>query len=202
MRLLNLIVFVGLFAQCADQKLSDDQAIEQMTEWIKSPMEFGGPPVQISIRDSRKINWPGGDKEDAWLIDFEMSDGKKYTGFTGPVTWTFFDTDYTKLSDKDLYELYAGWFLSFISYQEQDHSDPALVNGEEEIIRRLSEEGLDSITVTQKVMIAGDPVFEILANNNGTPTKIAGTNSDYTIYDNKEQLVLYKYVGAIWGPLE
>ena len=181
--------------------MTDKEAIEEMTQWIESPMEFGKKPTEIHVLDSKKIFWPSKEIEEAFLIKYTMSDGEEYIGFTGPVTWSFFDIDFKSLSKEDLYERYTGWFICFISHNSNSTNKSDLASDKDHMVEKLKALGYQDLIVNQNVLIANENFYEIKAVKEGHIKFVVGSVSQHIEYDSSTALPLYAFAGEMWNPL-
>jgi hypothetical protein len=201
MRYLLLIILTINILPVHGQSESEKRAIQDMTEWIESPMELNESPTTISIRDSRKIVWPSEEIVAAYLVDFTDSKGEKYVGFTGPITWTFFSINYDKLSNEELYNLYTGWFICFYSSQEENKNDEKSQADQKLMAEKIKQLGYQDFKIEIKIQMAEQTFFEISAKKDGKDKFIVGTINDMVEYDSYVILPLYKYIGELWDPL-
>ena len=127
---------MGLFDKFKKKGNANDQIIEKMIEWIKHPLEFGKKPDEISILDKQTLFWPSQKQEECYLIKYSV-DKEEYIGFTGPISWSFFDIDFTKLNNKDLYIRYTGWCVVFYTINSEGYDKSKEGSDEAKVISSL-----------------------------------------------------------------
>lgn len=91
-------------------------ALAAMADWLAHPNEFGRPPDEISIADSRELYWPPtGDRRRLWVIRYGyQGDGKWDRGFglTGSTTWAMLgDEADAAMPPLDVYAIHCCWEL-------------------------------------------------------------------------------------------
>lgn len=157
-------------------------AIAAVRTWLAHPMEMGREPATASVVWSDRRVWPGfDDPVEVFLVGYDMGDGSRGIAVTGPITWSFFQIDFDRLSHEDLAKLYAGWFLEFVVLQ--DAKTQELAATEAEITAALGARGLAAITVLDRVRIGDDTYFAARAEKDGAATFVAGTADDLRYYD-------------------
>lgn len=197
-----LPLLLAIYSLAANgQSDKEMKAINDMVAWLESPMELNKPPETISIRDSTKLFWPSEEIVEAYLVDFTDEEGNKHVGFAGPITWTFFNIDFNKLSNEELYKLYTGWFICFYSYHQQDKNDPIVEQDRKLMIKKIEEMGYVDFNIKPGIQMAGQTFFEISATKNGLTKIVVGTFNEIVEYDADEILPLYKLIGELWDPL-
>lgn len=174
--------------------------IKKMVDWIEHPMEFGKKPDSIKIVDKRTLFWPSYSNEDCYLLEYSV-EGKKYIGFTGPTTWSFFDIDLTKLSYEDLYLRYTGWFIAFFTINSENYDKSLEGNNEGNVIESLYRTGLTEIKTLQRAYIGEDNYYEFFATKDGRKIKVVGIENDMQEYPIDSILPYYEYIGIAWDPL-
>lgn len=96
---------------------TDFLAIAEMANWLAHPMEFGQPPDEVELVDSRELFWPPtNDIRRLWLVRYVYSDdnfGESNAGFglVGSVTFALFGEATQDLSPEDVYGLHCCWEL-------------------------------------------------------------------------------------------
>ncbi len=128
---------------------ADFQAMAEMCQWLSHPSEYGRPPDQIEVFDSRELYWPPTDDyRRVWLcrylyepdadeaagtddVDAEPEVG---IGMIGSVTFVLFDEETDHLSADDIYALHCCWEL------EMNRDPRAPANRSIEEGRRILEE--------------------------------------------------------------
>mgnify|MGYP000904731825 CR=1 FL=1 len=106
-------------------KRTKESAIAELSAWLASPLEFGQPPAETEVWMHKALPWFDGNVHDCFLIRFKMADGYESVGFTGPVTWAFFQLPMSEIGRlrkgtrlRDLTDLFAGWYLGFLTVQQ------------------------------------------------------------------------------------
>jgi hypothetical protein len=96
---------------------TDFQAVAEMANWLAHPNEFGCPPDEIELYDTRDLFWPPtNDKRQLWLIKYTYNDEEegepdRGIGMVGSVTFTLFGEATADLSPEDIYGLHCCWEL-------------------------------------------------------------------------------------------
>ena len=88
-----------------------------MCQWLSHPQEFGRPPHDVRVIDSRELIWPPtGDKRLMTLVRYEYNKGDGSddvgVGCVGSVTFALFGYSTAEQSVEDLYGLYCTWELA------------------------------------------------------------------------------------------
>ena len=94
----------------------DFVARADMSEWLAHPSEMGRAPDELTLVDSRELNWPPSrDKRRLWVFRYlyKNRDGGTDEGYcmTGSVTWAMFGENTLDLSIEDVYGLHCSWEL-------------------------------------------------------------------------------------------
>lgn len=96
----------------------DFQAIAELSAWLAHPMEFGRPPDEIAVVDSRELNWPPtNDRRRLWVVryGYEQSPGGRAGesgyGLVGSVTFALFSEATLEMTPGDVYALHCCWEL-------------------------------------------------------------------------------------------
>jgi hypothetical protein len=94
---------------------TDFQAVAAMANWLAHPNEFGRPPDEIELYDTRELFWPPtNDKRRLWLIKYTYNDEERGEtdrgiGMVGSVTFALFSEATADLSPEDIYGLHCCW---------------------------------------------------------------------------------------------
>lgn len=100
-----------------DAKHPDFMAIAEMAHWLAHPNEYGRPPDDIELFDSRNLFWPPtNDRRRLTLIkytydDSEGGDPDLGIGMVGSITFALFDEATVDLSPEDIYGIHCCWEL-------------------------------------------------------------------------------------------
>lgn len=95
----------------------DFQAAAEMSQWLAHPNEFGEPPAELSLVDTREIYWPPtNDRRQVWLFRYKYppdEEGKtdEGLGMVGSVTFALFGETSADLPAEDAYALHCCWEL-------------------------------------------------------------------------------------------
>jgi hypothetical protein len=96
----------------------DFQAMAEMCEWLRNPMEFARPPDEIMLYDTRELNWPPTeDRRRLWLFKYRFlpeGEGEKArdgVGMVGSTTFSLVGTT-DSASPEDVYGLHCCWELA------------------------------------------------------------------------------------------
>lgn len=101
-----------------DAKDEDFRATAEMCEWLAHPNEYGQPPQQIELADTRELHWPPTkDVRRVWLFKYRYPAHEKGEeddvgyGMVGSVTFALFGEATADLSPEDVYGLHCAWEL-------------------------------------------------------------------------------------------
>lgn len=94
------------------------QAMARMCEWLCHPQEYGRPPLEIELHDTRTIFWPPADKRvRVWLFKFQYSPSPTDkrppagVGMVGSVTAVLHGETNATMPAADVYALHCCWEL-------------------------------------------------------------------------------------------
>lgn len=96
---------------------SDFLAMAEMCQWLSNPHEFGRPPDEIELIDSRVLYWPPtNDLRQVWLFAYEYEaetehDEDHGVGMVGSVTCSLVGETTADLPASDVYALHCCWEL-------------------------------------------------------------------------------------------
>jgi hypothetical protein len=106
----------------------DFQAMAEMCEWLSNPMEFNRPPDEITLYDTRVLNWPPTDDgRRLWLFKYRFEPRgdevgvKEGIGMVGSTTFSLFGEVTAALAPEDAYGLHCCWELEL----QEDPRTPA-----------------------------------------------------------------------------
>jgi hypothetical protein len=91
-----------------------DPAHRELSEWLADPAEYGEPPVAIETIHQERTRWPFFEEEGEIEIAFHryrMASGESGIAMTGPIIWSFSNTDLEGLNSDELKRLFAGWYI-------------------------------------------------------------------------------------------
>jgi hypothetical protein len=90
----------------------------EMSDWLAHPNEFGEPPTEIELLDTREMHWPPtNDIRRLWLFKYKYAghseDGTDDVGIgmVGSVTFALFGEATVDLCPEDVYGLHCCWEL-------------------------------------------------------------------------------------------
>jgi hypothetical protein len=93
-------------------------ALAEMCDWLSHPQEFGLPPDEIELYDTREMFWPPtNDWRPLWLFKYRYhatdDDGSESAGvgMTGSITFSLIDEASPDLPPEDIYALHCCWEL-------------------------------------------------------------------------------------------
>ncbi len=107
------------------------RAKSKMCEWLSLPKEFGRPPDDIELFDTRELHWPPTkDWRPVWLFKFryaadesdtaldgeegeESSADETGIGMSGGIPHSLYDETNAQMSPTDIYALHCCWELEF-----------------------------------------------------------------------------------------
>ena len=174
--------------------------IKKMVEWIEHPMEFNKKPDTIEIVDKKSLFWPSQQQEDCYLLKYTV-DREEYIGFTGPITWSFFDIDITKVSHEELFIMYTGWFIAFYTINSDGYNKSLEGHTEKQTIEELQTHGYSNIQTLQKIYLGENNYYEFLAELDGEKVKLVGMDEEeIEEYPVDTILPYYNYIGLMWDP--
>jgi hypothetical protein len=94
------------------------EAMAQMCNWLAHPNEFGAPPTDITLYDTRELNWlPTNDRRRVWLFKYTYTgrnpDGSDEVGLgmVGSITFALFGETTADMSPEDAYGVHCCWEL-------------------------------------------------------------------------------------------
>ncbi len=96
----------------------DFRAMAEMCSWLAYPNEFGRPPDDIQLYDTRELAWPPTeDTRRLWLFRYHYAkrDGEEEdrvgVGMVGSITFALFGEATAEMCPEDLYGLHCCWEL-------------------------------------------------------------------------------------------
>ena len=96
----------------------DFRALADSCDWLAHPMEFGRPPDEIKMYDTRELFWPPtNDVRQVWLFRYryDAEDARESDDcgliFYGSTTFSLFDETNPDMSPEDAYALHCCWEL-------------------------------------------------------------------------------------------
>lgn len=99
-------------------KNPDFMAVAEMSRWLAHPMEYGRPPDEVTLFDTRSLHWPPmNEQKRLWLVKYCYRAGGPGgaddvgIGLVGSITFALFGEATADLSPEDLYGLYCCWEL-------------------------------------------------------------------------------------------
>jgi hypothetical protein len=102
----------------AQVKTPEFEAKGKLAEWLAHPDEFGRPPDELEVFDTRELAWaPTNDTRRVWLIRFRYEDegespGSTGVGMVGSITYALGPEETSaQMSPEDLYGLHCCWEL-------------------------------------------------------------------------------------------
>jgi hypothetical protein len=94
------------------------EAMAQTCNWLAHPQEFGAPPTDITLYDTRELNWtPTNDRRRVWLFKYTYADrgrdGRDEVGLVmfGSITFALFGETAADMSAEDAYGIHCCWEL-------------------------------------------------------------------------------------------
>jgi hypothetical protein len=109
------------------------QAQLDLTSWLAHPDEFGRPPDEISLMDTRELYWPPcRDRRRVWLFRYRYQvaedrispGGHRYdvgVGMVGSITFSLIGETCPEMLAEDIYALHCCWELE---YRHDPHAPP------------------------------------------------------------------------------
>ncbi len=100
-----------------EAKQPDFVGVAEMAEWLAHPSEYGRPPDEIELYDSRELFWPPTDDHRALALvkyTYDNDEGGEPDvgyGMVGSVTFALFGEATAELSAEDVYALHCCWEL-------------------------------------------------------------------------------------------
>lgn len=96
-------------------------ALSEMCAWLSHPQEYGRPPDEIEIYDTRELYWPPtNDWRTVWLLKYKYVASKdddsegEGIGMTGSITFSLIDEVSPSMPAEDIYALHCCWELEAI----------------------------------------------------------------------------------------
>ncbi len=185
----------------------DDVILGEVRAWLAHPQEYGRPPARAAIIWRERRAWPFHDTPvDVFLVDYAYDDGRRGIAVTGPVTWTFLDMAFDRISHADLATLYAGWYLNFVMLQDpKGRAAQARAATVEQVVAALEGQGLASIEVLDRLQIGDETYVAARATKVGVPVIVAGRMVEVKTYDPAlPQLTLpplFWYLGSTFNEM-
>jgi hypothetical protein len=94
------------------------RAMADMCDWLAHPQEFGRPPDEIELYDTRELFWPPtNDVRQLWLFKYRFiaeENGESDDwglGLYGSATFSLFDETNSEMAPEDVYALHCCWEL-------------------------------------------------------------------------------------------
>ena len=175
--------------------------IKKMVDWIEHPMEFNKKPETIEIIDERDLFWPTQKVEKCYLLKFKI-DNSDYIGFTGPITWTFLNIDFNKLSKEELLLRYTGWYTVFATINSETYDKSLERANQEKIIDSLKQQGFSNIELLQNACLGGENYYEFKCQKGNENLKVVGTEDNLTQFKADHILPFFEFIGVQWGPFD
>lgn len=101
----------------AEANEPDFQAVAEMSHWLAHPNEFGRPPDEVELYDTRVLFWPPTqDRRRLWLIKYRYRGEDRKAddigvGMVGSVIFALFGEATADLVPEDIYALHCCWEL-------------------------------------------------------------------------------------------
>jgi hypothetical protein len=149
------------------------RAEAELVLWLADPAQFGMPPQQVDMLDSRRQFWPGYDEPvDCYLFryTYRLPQGElSNVCLAGPLVHGF-AADFTDVPVTDVYAAFAGWQTEHDEIVEYDANQlPAEHLPQAEVIeRRLHSDGYDSMQIRRYGLFFGRLVLVATAVHNGS----------------------------------
>lgn len=96
----------------------DFRAMADMCDWLAHPQEFGRPPDEIELYDTRELFWPPtNDVRRLWLFKYRFAADEPGEsddcglGLYGSTTFSLFDETNSEMAAEDAYALHCCWEL-------------------------------------------------------------------------------------------
>jgi hypothetical protein len=177
------VVRLRVLAYADELGMSDEIAAEyrspvaraeaELVLWLADPAQFGMPPQQLDLIDSRRQFWPGYDEPvECYLFryTYHLPRGSlSNVGIAGPLVLGF-AADYTDVPVSDVYAAFAGWQTEHPEIVEYEVGDlPAARRAEADVIEaRLRGEGYDSLQIRRYGQFLGNLAVVATAVHAGT----------------------------------
>jgi hypothetical protein len=102
----------------AEAEEPDFQALAEMASWLSHPNEFGEPPDELEIYDSREMFWPPtDDRRRLWIVRYRygVCEGREKedigVGLVGSITFALFTETNADMRPDEIYALHCCWEL-------------------------------------------------------------------------------------------
>lgn len=93
-------------------------AMAEMCDWLSHPQEYGLPPDEIELYDTRELFWPPtNDWRSVWLFKYRYAttddddSGTDGIGMTGSITFSLIDETSPEMPAADIYAMHCCWEL-------------------------------------------------------------------------------------------
>lgn len=172
------------------------RAEAELAVWLAEPTQFGLPPKECELVDSRTQYWPGFDEPvECFLFrySYELGDTRfGNIGIAGPVSHAFI-ADLADLPPDDIYAAYAGWQAE---HEEIRETEVDLIPSHQRsevarLERRLRDAGYQELASLTLGSFFGDKVLVAKANWEGA--------EGLAVVDAKD--ILWKPIGPSRRPL-
>ena len=99
-----------------EARTPDARALAEMAQWLAHPNEFGRPPEEVSVADTRELFWPPtNDRRRLWVIRYvyREDDGalRPSYGLVGSTTWAMMSEESRVEDPMDIYAIHCCWEL-------------------------------------------------------------------------------------------
>ncbi|GHO77375.1 hypothetical protein KSD_51460 [Ktedonobacter sp. SOSP1-85] len=174
-------------------------AVDEMADWLAHPMEFGERPTEAHVIYENEVQWPSVGFTKIFLVQYEMSNGVKGIGFTGPITWSFIAIDWenwTSFTHEELIYCYAGWYIQFTLSHQENYVSESTPEAKQEFFERLRRDGYQDLLLKDQFTLdndeGGTSFYTVEANKDGKSFYAIGTVGEYKIYE--KELVPMKHL--------
>lgn len=96
-------------------------ALAEMCDWLAHPQEFGRPPDEIELYDTREMFWPPtNDWRPLWLFKYRYEASEEDNtetvgvGMAGSIVFSLFDETNPQMAAEDIYALHCCWEMEAI----------------------------------------------------------------------------------------
>lgn len=188
------------------------EAEAAVTEWLKSPMEFGVEPFEVKWQSAKKGSvWGLGKSLIVDMVRYTMPDGATGRAFYHPnFTWSFLGPELESISDDDLYTAYFGWMFTGVArlgnIMEFGVTDP---EADEKFVAFAKSHGHTDVTIGDHYRFtpSGAPVFDVwefISMKDGKAYRGAGTVDAIIAFPEDTPILglppIYYFLGRAQNP--
>lgn len=192
-----------------------ENAVERLTDWLSSPMEYGSPPDSCEVVFHEELPWPmDGELEHVILCRFRYEsddENEEAIGLAWPTCWTFFGLEVELFTIEELISCYRGWYIVLNGMHDNSLNTDSLTDDEcEQLSGLLIDSGFEveaPFTGSRSQIVrttTGEQLFAVEVKKNGEPIVAVGNLADPKSIETREAgkysyaVGHYHWVGTWW----